>query len=101
MMDYSGLAIGGVVLLPTIVALIQFLKSLSFLTGVPGDGWRLTAFLLGIAGQIVVLMLSQPVTLPGWGLSEWSTAVVWGVTFGLAAGKSYDEASKRGWLGIS
>ena len=77
-------AIVGVLSVPTIVAFIQFLKKV---TGLTGNVWLLTSFILGVASQaLAAVAAGSPVDLGGW-----LALVGIGVVGGLAASKAYDE----------
>lgn len=95
-MEQGTVAIGGVVLLPLIVGLIEFLKR--FVPAAPGNVWLAASFVLGVAGQILVFLIGHGGTCAGWNLETWALAVVMGLATGLATGKLYDEGASRGWL---
>jgi hypothetical protein len=85
-MNGATVAIGGIVLIPLIIGLIEFVKRLA--PGAPGNVWLVTAMILGIAGQVVVWLIAYD--LPA-GLEPWAILVVQGLAFGLASSKAYDE----------
>jgi len=98
-MDAGTVAIGEVVLLPLIVGLIQLIKR--FAPEAPGNLWLALAFLFGVIGQFVVFLIGHGgsfAALSEWTLEVWALAVVTGLAFGLAAGKSFDELAARGLL---
>lgn len=82
-------AIGGVLLIPLIVGLIQLAKKL--VPNAPGNVWLLVAFVLGMVGQVLTVMLAQAKPLENWAFDLWVTTLVQGAAFGLAAAKAYDE----------
>ena len=77
-------AIVGVLSVPTIVAFIQFLKKV---TGLTGNVWLLTSFILGVVSQALAAVAVSPPA----GLGGWLALVGIGVVGGLAASKAYDE----------
>ena len=95
--DESTVMIGGVALIPLIIGVIQFVKRL--FPEAPGNVWLALSFALGIAGQTVVFLIATGGSVVSWSLETWATAVVTGLAFGLAAGKSWDELKERGLLG--
>jgi len=93
-MDAATVAIGGVVLIPIIVGLIQLLKR--FFPTAPGNLWLALSFLFGLAGQFVVYVIANGgsfASIADWTLALWAACVVTGLAFGLAASKAYDESS--------
>lgn len=91
-MDASTVAIGGVVLIPVIVGLIQLFKR--FAPNAPDNVWLALSFVFGVAGQFIVYVIANGgafSSIPGWDLATWAAAVVTGLAFGLAASKAYDE----------
>ena len=93
-MDAGTVAIGGIVLLPTIVGLIQLAKR--FFPQAPGNLWLACAFFLGVLGQFIIYVIANGGTftaLAEWTLALWAACIVTGLTYGLAAAKAYDEAA--------
>jgi len=87
-------AIGGVVLIPLIVGLIQLFKR--FVPKAPGNVWLALSFVLGVAGQFIVYVIANGgefAAVGSWTLATWAACVVTGLAFGLAASKAYDEAA--------
>jgi len=87
--DATNVAIGDVLLLPLIIGLIQFVKR--FFAQAPGNVWLFASFALGIIGQMVVFMAANGTAVGSWNFSTWIMVVVYGLAFGLAASKTYDE----------
>lgn len=85
-MDAYTVAVGGVVLLPLIVGIIEALKRL--FPGAPGRAWFGLSLLLGVAGWCATQLATAGVPADAAG---WLSLVVLGLSFGLAAGKAYDE----------
>lgn len=92
-MNGTAVAIGGVALVPLIVALIQFAKR--FASSAPGNVWLGASFVLGVIGQIVTWIIALEAPVGAWTLEQWAVVVVLGLNFGLAASKAYDEAEAR------
>jgi len=90
--DPTTVAIGDVALLPFIVGLIQFIKR--FFPKAPGNVWLFTSFLLGVVGESVVFVIANGAGVKVWDTSTWAMIVVYGLAFGLAASKAYDELIK-------
>ena len=93
-MDAATIAIGGVVLIPVIVGLIQLFKR--FFANAPGNLWLALSFVFGLIGQFIVYVIANGGTFASvldWSLAIWAAAVVSGLAFGLAASKAYDEAA--------
>ena len=91
--DTLGVAIGGVVLIPVIVGLVQFIKRL--IPSAPDNLWLLLSFLLGILGQCVVWLIATGTAVASWTLEQWATLVVLGLAFGMASSKAWDEVKDR------
>ncbi len=89
-MDTGKVAVGDVVLLPMIIALVQAVKRF-FPTAQPAL-WFGLAFVFGVLGQTVVFLIAHGESWAGWDMTTWSLCVVSGLAFGLAAGKAYDVA---------
>lgn len=87
-MDSMAVAIGGVVLIPLIIGLVQAFKRADPNRRVPSYVWFYLALLLGIIGQVVVFLIASGIPVS---LADWAACVVLGLSFGLAAGKAYDE----------
>jgi len=89
-MNGDNVAIGGVVLLPLIVGLVEFLKRLF---NAPNNVWLVLSMVLGVGGWII----NQRIALGMWPTTFESIAemVVVGLAFGLAASKAYDETLKK------
>lgn len=93
-MDAATVAIGGVVLIPIIVGLIQLVKR--FFQQAPGNLWLACSFFLGLLGQFIVYVIANGgsfAAISEWTLALWSACVVTGLAFGLAASKAYDESA--------
>lgn len=88
--DFGGVAIGGVILIPVIVGLVQFVKRM--IPDAPDNVWLFISFILGVIGQCVVWMIATGTQFATWSLENFATMVVLGVTVGLAASKAYDSA---------
>jgi len=88
--DTGGVAIGGVLLIPLIVGLVQFFKRL--VTKSMGNFWLFLSFLLGVIGECVVWLIATGTTFASWSIEQWATMIVMGLAFGLAASKAYDLA---------
>lgn len=85
-------AIAGIVLIPLIIGVIQAAKR--FFPRAHSNVWFGISLVLGIVGQAVVWVTAAggvPATLEGW-----AALVVLGLSFGLAAGKAYDESLGQG-----
>ena len=89
-MDVEAIAIGGMVLVPLIVGLIEVLKR--FFPHAHGNVWLGVSIALGMAGQVVVTIFASE--LPAT-LEQWAALVVLGLNFALAASKAYDESIGR------
>ncbi|MBU0777518.1 hypothetical protein KKH23_06685 [Patescibacteria group bacterium] len=88
-MDMTTVAIAGVVLIPLIIGLIQFIKRLA--PDADGRVWLVLSMILGVAGETVAFIIAGGVPAD---IKGWAALVVMGLSFGLAASKSYDEAAK-------
>ena len=87
-MNGNALAIAGVVLIPLIIGLVQAIKRADLKNQVRGFVWFYLSLILGIIGSVVVYIMTSGVPID---LSGWAACVVLGLSFGLAAGKAYDE----------
>ncbi len=91
-MEAEKTVIGDVALIPLIVALIQFLKSLAP-DSTPGNVWKVLAFVLGIIGQTTVFIIARGFP-QNWDFSTWAVVIVSGLWFALLATQSYDSVIK-------
>lgn len=90
-MNGNALAIAGVVLIPLIIGLVQAIKRFDPKDQVRGFVWFYLSLFLGILGSGVSYVITSGVPND---LSGWAACVVLGLSFGLAAGKAYDETLK-------
>ncbi len=85
-MDWEKWSIAEIAVIPMIVGLIQFVKR--FFPQAPDNLWLGSAFFLGIAFQVVAFLIANPWP---WTLGVWLSAVVLGISAGLAATGAYDR----------
>jgi hypothetical protein len=93
LLNTGGAAIGGVLLIPLIVGLVQLVKRM--IPAAPDNVWLFLSFVLGVAGQCVVWMIATGTAFAAWSLDNVATMVVLGLAFGLAASKAWDEIKDR------
>ena len=80
------LAIGGVVVMPLIIKLVNIFKDVA--TDWKGNQWRVVACVFGLVASVIGgLIKGVPTTLEGW-----AGLVIVGIAFGVGAFYSYDEA---------
>jgi hypothetical protein len=100
-MDAGTVAIGGIVLIPLIVSLIQLFKR--FAPNAPSNLWLALSFVFAFIGMFVTFVIADGGTFASaltWELATWAAVIVQGLAFGLAASKAYDESAEaRGVVG--
>jgi len=90
-MDPTTVGISGVLLVPLIIGLVQFVKRLDTGNVIAGNVWLASSMLLGVGGYATVHIATVGVPTDFLG---WAGLVVLGLSFGLASSKAYDETMK-------
>lgn len=89
----ESLSYAGVVLIPLIIGLIQFIKKI--FPEADSRIWLLLSMFLGILGQVAVYVADTGTPSD---FKQWLTLIILGLAFGLATSKTYDETLRGGQI---